>query len=225
MIIICGNSVAEVERDLEMMKLAIASGKPIGIGGATPSEVEKALATLKQYMGGAVAPTTNPCGGTCGCQCNGCMTDEEEATDPVIGYQWYIRMPNGEEHVPHEKTFASMLEAVQDGELNGYSRDEIFVDKVEDDGGSITVLEHCIVHDDCPYGCPYGECPNCGEPLDEDGYCDSCGYDDSEDGYGYEEEEETCEPEPLPSIVEMLDALASGDMNRITAMAKRMGME
>lgn len=153
MIIICGNSVAEVEKDLEMMKLAIASGKPIGIGGATPSEVEKALATLKQYMDGAVAPTTSPCGGTCGCQCNGCMTDEED----------------------------------------------------EDDY-------------------PYGECPNCGEPLDEDGYCDSCGYDDSEDGYGCEEEE-TCEPEPLPSIMEMLDAMASGDIDRITAMVKRLGME
>ena len=155
MIIICGNSVAEVEKDLEMMKLAIASGKPIGIGGATPSEVEKALATLKQYMDGAVAPTTNPCGGTCGCQCNGCMTDEDD----------------------------------------------------EDDY-------------------PYGECPNCGEPLDEDGYCDSCGYDDNEDGYGCEdEEEETCVPDPLPSIMEMLDAMASGDLDRITAMVKRLGME
>ena len=57
MIIICGKTIAEVERDLEMAKRAIASGMPYGIGGENLSDVEQAMAMLK---GGAVAPITNP---------------------------------------------------------------------------------------------------------------------------------------------------------------------
>ena len=57
MIIICGKTIAEVERDLEMAKRAIASGMPYGIGGENLSDVEQAMAMLK---GGVVAPITNP---------------------------------------------------------------------------------------------------------------------------------------------------------------------
>ena len=59
MIIICGKTIAEVERDLEMAKLAVASGMPCGIGGATIEDVEQAMATMRSMMGGN-APIDNP---------------------------------------------------------------------------------------------------------------------------------------------------------------------
>ena len=60
MIIICGRTIAEVERDLEMAKQAIASGMPYGVGGATIEDAEKGLEMMRSMMGGAVAPINNP---------------------------------------------------------------------------------------------------------------------------------------------------------------------
>lgn len=60
MIIICGKTIAEVERDLEMAKIAIASGAPMGIGGATIDDAEQAMEMLRNMMGGKVAPISNP---------------------------------------------------------------------------------------------------------------------------------------------------------------------
>jgi len=60
MIIICGKTIAEVERDLEMAKQAIASGMPYGVGGATIEDAEKGLEMMQAMMGGAVAPIDNP---------------------------------------------------------------------------------------------------------------------------------------------------------------------
>ena len=60
MIIICGRTIAEVERDLEMAKQAIASGMPYGVGGATIEDAEKGLEMMWSMMGGAVAPIDNP---------------------------------------------------------------------------------------------------------------------------------------------------------------------
>ena len=60
MIIICGKTIAEVERDLEMAKRAIASGMPYGVGGATIEDAEKGLEMMRSVMGGAVAPISNP---------------------------------------------------------------------------------------------------------------------------------------------------------------------
>ena len=60
MIIICGKTIAEVERDLEMAKQAIASGMPYGVGGATIEDAEKGLEMMRSMMGGAVAPIDNP---------------------------------------------------------------------------------------------------------------------------------------------------------------------
>lgn len=59
MIIICGKTIAEVERDLELAKMAIASGAKVGIGGATIGDVEKAMEMLHSAVGGEVA-ITNP---------------------------------------------------------------------------------------------------------------------------------------------------------------------
>ena len=93
MIIICGRTIAEVERDLEMAKQAIASGMPYGVGGATIEDAEKGLEMMRSMIGGAVAPIDNPnydppCGlMSCDhCNCDHCpCDDEDEDTCPECG--------------------------------------------------------------------------------------------------------------------------------------------
>ena len=92
MIIICGKTIAEVERDLELAKMAIASGAPMGIGGATLADAEKAVEMLHSAVGGEVA-ITNPnyigvpphtCGCSCDyCDCNVCGGCEDEIYCPT----------------------------------------------------------------------------------------------------------------------------------------------
>lgn len=93
MIIICGKTIAEVERDLEMAKQAIASGMPYGVGGATIEDAEKGLEMMQAMMGGAVAPIDNPnydppCGlmscDHCNCDHYPC-DNEDEDTCPECG--------------------------------------------------------------------------------------------------------------------------------------------
>ena len=111
MIIICGKTIAEVERDLEMAKQAIASGMPYGVGGATIEDAEKGLEMMQAMMGGTVAPIDNPnyiapadledededicpeCGATydegwdgevCDSCGYGCEDEEEEIVPPVV---------------------------------------------------------------------------------------------------------------------------------------------
>lgn len=80
MIIICGKTIAEVERDLEMAKQAIASGMPYGIGGENIADVEKAMEMLHSAVGGAVAPISNP---------NYIApTEDEDETCPNCGEVW-----------------------------------------------------------------------------------------------------------------------------------------
>ena len=92
MIIICGKTIAEVERDLEMAKQTIVSGMPYGVGGATVEDAEKGLEMMRSMMGGAVAPIDNPnydppCGlMSCDhCNCDHCpCDDEDEIVPPAI---------------------------------------------------------------------------------------------------------------------------------------------
>lgn len=93
MIIICGKTIAEVERDLEMAKQAIASGMPYGVGGETIEDVEQAMEMLHSAVGGAVAPISNPnyepphsCGCSCDhCDCGGCEDEEEYPCEDCEG--------------------------------------------------------------------------------------------------------------------------------------------
>lgn len=90
MIIICGKTIAEVERDLEMAKQAIASGMPYGVGGATIEDVEQAMAGLRSVVGEdntAIDNSnyTSPCGCNCGCGCSCYEEDEDEDTCPECG--------------------------------------------------------------------------------------------------------------------------------------------
>jgi hypothetical protein len=96
MIIICGATIAEVERDLEMAKRAIATGAKVGIGGATIEDVEKAMSMLKGECD-MVDPINNPnyidpdpideCEDTCpdweGECCDDCEEEEIIEVDPL----------------------------------------------------------------------------------------------------------------------------------------------
>lgn len=90
MIIICGKTIAEVERDLEMAKAAIATGAPMGVGGATLADVEQAMCGLRSAMGKNISPISNPnytapCGRCCDCDCDPMYDDECE--DCEYGYE------------------------------------------------------------------------------------------------------------------------------------------
>jgi hypothetical protein len=85
MIIICGRTIAEVEHDLEMAKAALATGAPIGVGGATLADVEQAMRGLYTAMG-EHSPTEHKCDCACGggiCYGCGCAEEEEVEICPV----------------------------------------------------------------------------------------------------------------------------------------------
>lgn len=50
MFVICGNSIEELERDLEAMKMVVASGKICGIGGSSIEEVEQAMEMMEDFL-------------------------------------------------------------------------------------------------------------------------------------------------------------------------------
>ncbi len=101
MIIICGKNIREIEQNLEMVKMAMASGMPCGVGGGTMADVEKAL-RMMEHMGLPTAisnpnytpaPWTCPdCGDMSGYDaetdsCSNCGRGyEDEEVDPLDGY-------------------------------------------------------------------------------------------------------------------------------------------
>ena len=98
MMMVCGNSVEELEHDLAMLKMAVASGAMMGCGGATLADVEKGVA----MMGGTL-PHDYPSDHLdryCGCSC-GCCHCEDEDED--------------EDEIP---TIAEILEMVETGEID-----------------------------------------------------------------------------------------------------------
>ena len=96
MIVVCGNSIEEIEQNLAMVKMAVASGAPCGVGGATMADVEKAL----HMMGNMGLPTaiSNPnyapeCCPDCGSIvdydsdtdiCDNCGRGYEDEDDPLM---------------------------------------------------------------------------------------------------------------------------------------------
>ena len=138
MLVICGNSVAELEKELEMLKMTVSTGAMMGCGGSTIGGVEQALNALTSAVDG-ISPIVeekcncNCCGCCCGCDC------EDEYDDEEIEY-----------------------------------------------------------------------CPNCGDILDEDGYCENCGY------YWEDAEEDDDEPSPSALLTELSEMLEDrGEMNPI----------
>lgn len=126
MLVICGNSVAELEQELKMLKMAVSTGAMMGCGGNTIGGVEQALKALTSAVGGTSPVVEDKCNCDCCCGCD-C---EDEYDDEEIEY-----------------------------------------------------------------------CPNCGDILDEDGYCENCGY------YWEDAEEEEEEPTPSALLTELSEML------------------
>ena len=84
MMMVCGNSIEELENDLAMLKMAVATGATMGCGGATLADVEKGVAMM-----GGVLPHNYPsdhldryCG--CNCTCKAEPYDVEDDEPPTI---------------------------------------------------------------------------------------------------------------------------------------------
>ena len=140
MLVICGNSVAELEKELEMLKMAVSTGAMMGCGGSTIGGLEQALNALTSAVGGTspIVEDKCKCDYCCGGNCDGCCSDDE------------------------------------------YDDEEI---------------EYC---------------PNCGDILDENGYCENCGY------YWEDAEEDDDEPSPSALLTELSEMLEDrGEMNPI----------
>ena len=76
--VIVGNSIEELEQDLEMLKITLKSGKMYAVGGSSVGEVEAGLAMAKAMMGA----TPSPCNCSCGCGCCSEEEYEDEDEDP-----------------------------------------------------------------------------------------------------------------------------------------------
>lgn len=94
MMMVCGNSIEELEHDLAMLKMAVASGAMMGCGGATLADVEKGVAMLG---GNYPSEHLDRC---CGCGCS-CEVEDEEYED--------------EDEIP---TITEILEMVGSGEID-----------------------------------------------------------------------------------------------------------
>ena len=86
--VIVGNTIEELEQDLEMLKATLKSGKKCAVGGSSVVEVENGLAMMKEMMG---ATPTKPhkcncdCGGVCDeCECEDLEEEEEEPEEDVV---------------------------------------------------------------------------------------------------------------------------------------------
>ena len=93
MMMVCGNSIEELENDLAMLKMAVATGATMGCGGSTLADVEKGVAMM-----GGVLPTAEPtcCGCNCTCKAEPCYVEDED-------------------EIP---TIAEILEMVETGEID-----------------------------------------------------------------------------------------------------------
>lgn len=72
MMVIMGNSVAELEQALAVAKMGVQMGATMGCGGSSMAEVEQAMASLRQ-MG-------LPCGAG---GCPHCPCEDEDEYDPI----------------------------------------------------------------------------------------------------------------------------------------------
>lgn len=76
-IVIAGNSIEELERELSTVKALVAMGKTYGVGGNSIAEVEDGL----RMVGGT--PPTNQC--QC-CNCDCCDEEDEDLYDEEDEY-------------------------------------------------------------------------------------------------------------------------------------------
>lgn len=104
-LVICGNSVAELEQELKMLKMAISTGAVMGCGGSTIGGVEQALKALTSAMGGvpSTADECNciSCGGNCECRCVCCGEQTDEYGNHCNGYDCYSEDEYDDEEVEY----------------------------------------------------------------------------------------------------------------------------
>jgi hypothetical protein len=78
--VIVGNTIEELEQDLEMLKVALKSGKKCAVGGSSVAEVENGLAMMKEMMG-ATPSKPHKCNCDCGGVCEECEDPEDLPED------------------------------------------------------------------------------------------------------------------------------------------------
>ena len=104
--VIVGNSIAELEQDLEMLKVTLKSGKMFAVGGSSVAEVEAGLAMMKEMMG-ATPSRPHKCNCDCGGVCEECecedpedieedFWDEEEEEEEELGEEIALQSIGGQ---------------------------------------------------------------------------------------------------------------------------------
>lgn len=76
-IVLCGNSIEDLENGLVALKSALATGAVMGIGGSSIEEVEAGLDGLRQMVGEPACPYQYDCA-----TCDECECDDDEDYDP-----------------------------------------------------------------------------------------------------------------------------------------------
>lgn len=100
-IVLVGNSIAELENDLAMCKVAVASGKTMGVGGSSMEDVEKALGGLCKALG--IPTPTIPKREEVICSC---YADEDEDEDEYDYDDYYT-----------EEDVDNIIESMDESEL------------------------------------------------------------------------------------------------------------
>lgn len=100
-IVLVGNSIAELERDLAMCKVAVASGKTMGVGGSSMADVEKALGGLCKTLGIPTPPIPKREEVICSC-----YADEDEDEDEYDYDDYYT-----------EEDVDNIIESMDESEL------------------------------------------------------------------------------------------------------------
>lgn len=77
--VITGNSIQELEADLQAMKAAMATGAQSAVGGTSVADVEKGLKALKTLVDEDISSKATEHSCTCCCESGcGCCEDEDE---------------------------------------------------------------------------------------------------------------------------------------------------
>lgn len=76
-IVLCGNSIEDLENGLIALKSALATGAVMGVGGSSVAEVEAGLDGLRQMVGAPECPYHYDCA-----TCDECEDEDDEDYDP-----------------------------------------------------------------------------------------------------------------------------------------------
>ena len=80
-IVLCGNSIEDLENGLVALKSALATGAVMGVGGSSIEEVEAGLDGLRQMVGEPACPYQYDCATCDECECNNWDDEDEDDED------------------------------------------------------------------------------------------------------------------------------------------------